>query len=287
MTHDWMPSSPCGDGCLPTAVERAGLARVAARFVMLAAMLLSLPVLLAGGVLPGSWRRSVQRGYARAALSGLGMRLRVRDERGLDIDPGERGVLVVAGHVSWADVLVLCALGPADFVARADLLDWPLLGTLARRMRIIPIDRARLSELPGAVDEAAERLRAGGRVVAFPEGTTWCGRAYGSFRPALFQSAVEAGALVQPVGIRYCTPDGRLDTTACFVGDQTLAASLRRTVGLRRLDVEVLLAPLEEPGADRRELARRCERAARVILGANLTVQDILDGMEERQTAAA
>ncbi|MFC7447375.1 lysophospholipid acyltransferase family protein [Rhodococcus daqingensis] len=287
MTHAWMPSSPCGDGCLPTATARAGAVRMSARCALLAAMVLSLPALLAAGALPGSWRRPVQRGYSRVALRGLGVRLRVRDERGLDLDPGERGVLVVAGHVSWADVLVLSALGPADFVARADMLDWPLLGTLARRMRIIPIDRSRLAELPGAVDEAAERLRAGGRVVAFPEGTTWCGRAYGSFRPALFQSAVDAGALVQPVGIRYCTPDGRLDTTACFVGDQTLAASLRRTVGLRRLDVEVLLAPLQEPGTDRRELARRCDRAARAILGADLTVQDILDGMEARPTAAA
>lgn len=287
MTHGWMPSSPCGDGCLPAAPERAGPARVAARYAMLAAMALTLPVLLAGGVLPGSWRRPLQRGYSRAALRGLGLRLRIRDERGIVLDPAERGILVVAGHVSWADVLVLSALEPADFVARADLLDWPLLGSLARRMRIIPIDRARLAELPGAVDEAAERLRAGGRVVAFPEGTTWCGLAYGSFRPALFQSAVDAGALVQPVGIRYCAPDGRLDTTVCFVGDQTLAASLRRTVGLRRLDVEVLLAPLQEPGTDRRELAARCERAARAILDADLTVQDILDGREERQSTAA
>ncbi|MFD4179595.1 lysophospholipid acyltransferase family protein [Rhodococcus sp. NPDC058514] len=282
-----MPSSPCGDGCLPAGTERAGVVRVAVRCAMLTAMALSLPVLLAGGVLPGPWRRPLRRGYSRAVLRGLGVRLRVRDESGLDVDPGERGVLVVAGHVSWADVLVLSALGPADFVARADLLDWPLLGTLARRMRIIPIDRSRLAELPGAVDEAAERLRAGGRVVAFPEGTTWCGRAYGSFRPALFQSAVDAGALVQPVGIRYCSPDGRLDTTACFVGDQTLAASLRRTVALRRLEAEVMLAPLQEPGDDRRELAARSERAARAVLGADLTVQDILDGREERQAAAA
>ena len=112
-------------------------------------------------------------------------------------------------------------------------------------MRIIPIERARLRELPGVVDEAAERLRAGGRVVAFPEGTTWCGRAYGGFRPALFQAAIDAECPVQPVGLRYCRPDGELDTVACFVGDETLVASIRRILAPAGVAVEVRLAPLE------------------------------------------
>ncbi|TQF67196.1 1-acyl-sn-glycerol-3-phosphate acyltransferase [Rhodococcus spelaei] len=269
-----MPSSPCGDGCVPAASERAGVVRVAGRYAMLAAMLLTLPVLLAGGILPGRWRRRLQRGYARAALRGMGLRMRVHDDGRAEQSLG-RGVLVVAGHVSWTDVLVLSALEPADFVARADLLDWPLLGTLARRMRVIPIDRGRLSELPGAVDEAAERMRGGARVVAFPEGTTWCGRAYGRLRPAMFQSAIDAGALVAPIGIRYCRAGGELDTAVCFVGDQTMAASLRRIVRLRRIEVEVRLAPLLEPGTDRRELAARCE--ALVRCDADTVAHEILE----------
>ncbi|MFE3291199.1 lysophospholipid acyltransferase family protein [Rhodococcus sp. NPDC059234] len=276
MNHQWMPSSPCGDGCVLADSERAGWVRVAGRYAMLAAMVVTLPVLLAGRLLPGRCRRAVQRGCARAALRGMGMRMRVRNDSGAGWPLG-RGVLVVAGHVSWTDVLVLSALGPADFVARADLLDWPLLGTLARRMQVIPIDRGRLSELPGAVDEAAERMRGGARVVAFPEGTTWCGRAYGRLRPAMFQSAIDAGALVAPVGVRYCRADGELDTAVCFVGDQTMAASLRRIVRLRRVHVEVRLAPLQEPGNDRRELAARCEAQVRALVGDDVAAHEIFE----------
>lgn len=263
MSHSWMPASPCGDGCVSRDSDRAGTFRVGLRYARLTATMSVLPVLPAAGVLPVRWRRRVQRRYARAMLRALGLRLSVRDERGPDPTETGRGVLAVAGHVSWLDVLALSAVEPGDFVARADLLGWPLLGWVAHRMRVLPIDRDRLRELPGVVDEAAERLRTGTRVVVFPEGTTWCGRAYGRLRPALFQSAIDAGAVVAPIGLHYLRPDGRTETGVCFVGEQSLVTTLRRIVRLREVRIEVRLVPVQEPGDDRRELAARCERLLR------------------------
>lgn len=138
-------------------------------------------------------------------------------------EPGA-GVLVVAGHIGWSDVVVLAAVQPLSFVARADLIDWPMLGKLAELMRIIPIERERLRALPGVVAQIAERLAAGERVAAFPEGTTWCGRAYGKLRPALFQAAVDTGTPVQPIRLRYLDAHGEPCTATGFVGDDTFIA---------------------------------------------------------------
>ncbi len=79
-------------------------------------------------------------------------------------------MLVVAPHVSWTDVLVLTAVAPAGFVARSDLLEWGLLGALARRMRVIPIARERLRELPVVVARIRDRLAAGGDGRGVPGG---------------------------------------------------------------------------------------------------------------------
>ncbi|MDT0271147.1 lysophospholipid acyltransferase family protein, partial [Streptomyces sp. DSM 44915] len=106
-------------------------------------------------------------------------------------------MLVVSGHVSWLDIFTIGAVLPGSFVARADLVDWPAVGRLARVMKVIPIDRGSLRRLPSVVHTVAERLRAGHTVVAFPEGTTWCGLAYGAFRPAMFQAAIDAARPVQ------------------------------------------------------------------------------------------
>ncbi|EME19102.1 lysophospholipid acyltransferase family protein [Rhodococcus triatomae] len=253
-----MPHSPCGDGCLAGATDRAAPATIGLRGVGLIGLALTLPLLPAAAVLSRRRRSDLHRGYARAALRMLGVRLHVDDEREQEVADG-RGRLVVAGHVSWLDVLVVGAVVPGQFVARGDLLHWPLLGSVAHRMGVVPIDRDRLRALSGVVDEVADRMRSGQRMVAFPEGTTWCGRAYGRLRPALFQAAVDADALIEPVELRYLRGDGAVETGVCFVGDQTLLQSLRRTIGLRRVEARVRLAPRQEPGTDRRELAARCE----------------------------
>ena len=64
-------------------------------------------------------------------------------------------------------MVVVGAVVPGSFVARADLIGWPGVGLLARLMRIIPIDRHSLRRLPDVVDAVAARLRAvGWRTVA-------------------------------------------------------------------------------------------------------------------------
>ncbi|MGK8523572.1 lysophospholipid acyltransferase family protein [Nocardia asteroides] len=275
--HAWMPSSPCGPGCLDSSDE-VGLARVAARLAGVAGLLLSFPV--ANAVTPRGKRVPLQRGYARLLLGCLGMRLRVVDNR---VVPGERGVvdegdaalasagfgtadggaLVVSGHIGWTDIVALASVQPLGFVARADMVDWPLIGRLAELMRVIPIERESLRQLPGVVAAVGARLAAGERICVFPEGTTWCGRAYGSMRPAMFQAAVDTATPVQPVRLRYLDRHGVPCTVPGFVGVDTFASSARRVLRSRGMVAEVVLEPVQRPGTDRRELARRCEAAVR------------------------
>ncbi|WP_306306858.1 lysophospholipid acyltransferase family protein [Nocardia brevicatena] len=277
--HAWMPLSPCASGCVRHTGE-AGVLRAAGRVVAVVAVLVTYP--LVHLLTPAGLRSGVQRRFARFLLRGCGIRLRVVDLRvsANDDEAGDRaeprarsrapryaepgtGVLVVAGHIGWTDILALAAVQPLGFVARADLIDWPLLGGLARLMRVVPIDRERLRRLPDVVDQVSKRLAAGERIGVFPEGTTWCGRAYGRLRPALFQAAVDTATPVQPVRLRYLDRSGNDSTVPGFVGDDTLLASARRVLRSRGVTAELVLAPLEQPGTDRRELALRCERAVR------------------------
>ncbi|MFC9997767.1 lysophospholipid acyltransferase family protein [Nocardia sp. NPDC127526] len=258
--HAWMPSSPCGPECVEIAPE-AGALRVAARIAGIGAVLVSFP--FAYVATPRRLRPRMHSRYARSLLFCCGIRLRVVDNRdSVEPAPDERrGVLVVAGHVSWTDIIALTAVEPLGFVARADMVDWPVLGNVARRVRVIPIERERLRALPGVVSRVAARLAAGDRIGIFPEGTTWCGRAHGSLRPALFQAAIDTATPVQPIRLRYLDAAGELSTIPGFVGIDTMADSLRRVLRSKGVVAEIVLQPLESPGSDRRELARRCERA--------------------------
>ncbi|MGW5571245.1 lysophospholipid acyltransferase family protein [Nocardia thailandica] len=261
--HPWMPSSPCGCGCL-TDIDQVSPAVAVARAAGIAGLLVSYPAFHV--LTPRARRGAVQRRYARAVLSCLGMRLRVVDKR---VVPGrgyaepDTGVLVVAGHIGWIDVVAMAGVQPLGFVARADLIDWPVLGRLAAAMRVIPIDREKLRQLPGVVAQVADRLAAGERVAAFPEGTTWCGRAYGRMRPAMFQAAVDARVPVQPVRVRYLDADGAQSTVGGFVGEDSFGDSVKRLLLAKGLVAEITLAPVEHSDTDRHTLAERCEQAIR------------------------
>ncbi|MGO4446591.1 lysophospholipid acyltransferase family protein [Mycobacterium sp. 2YAF39] len=195
--------------------------------------------------------------YSRLLLRCSGVRIRLSGNEIGDM----RGVLVVSPHISWIDVLAIWSVMPGLFVAKADMVKWPGIGLMARLLGVVPIDRTKLRPLPGIIIELTARLRLGQTVATFPEGTSWCGMAYGRFRPAMFQAAIDAARPVQPLRLSYHHADGRRSTVPAFVGEDTLTRSIWRVVATPQTIVEIHVADLQAPGTDRRELARRCQAA--------------------------
>ncbi|MDT5389163.1 MAG: hypothetical protein QOE04_2804 [Mycobacterium sp.] len=255
----WLPRASCGAHCIraDANASRASIVAVRTTGRVICALLLFAAVPLLAVPLPG--RSRIQRVYCRLMLRCLGVRITVSGGPIRNLS----GVLVVSGHVSWVDIFVIGSVLPGSFVARADLIDWPALGFLARLMKVIPIERTNLRRLPDVVRTIAARLRAGQTVVAFPEGTTWCGLGYGAFRPAMFQGAIDAGRPVQPLRLNYHHRDGQPSTVPAFIGDDSLLESISRVITARLTICHVQVQSLQLPGDDRRDLTARCEAAVR------------------------
>ena len=272
MSHPYMPLSPCGPQCLDGGEPTVGRAKVVGRLAAAACVLLGaflvLPFLALGG---RRGREFAGRCVFRALLGAFGVRLTVSGS--LPRSDG-RGVLVVTNHISWLDVAALNAVRPMRAMAKTDVRSWPVLGTLIARAGTVFLDRESLRKLPGAVAELAKVLRAGSMIYVCPEGTTWCGRGMGKFRPALFQSAIDAGVPVRPVALRYHLADGRETPAPAFIGDETLIDSVKRVVRLRGLHVDLRVCAEIAPGraADRRALAGLTEAAMNTALGLRVTI---------------
>lgn len=271
--HAWQPRTTCDSGCVGIGDVVDSRLRVVLRITLRVSLaLLLVPGLLLLAVpLPG--QTQVQRLYCRLVLRCFGVRITVSGSPIRNL----RGVLVVSPHISWLDVFTIGSVLPGSFVARADMFSGFATGIVARILKVIPIERSSLRQLPGVVDTVARRLREGQTVVAFPEGTTWCGRhgpgtatgaaahrGSGNFYPAMFQAAIDANRPVQPVRLTYHHVDGSLSTTPAFVGDDPLPRSVGRLLTQRRTLARVHVESLQLPTADRRDLARRCQSAVGV-----------------------
>ncbi|GGI98356.1 1-acyl-sn-glycerol-3-phosphate acyltransferase [Streptomyces brasiliensis] len=194
--------------------------------------------------------------WCRAIVRAAGVRVRIT---GTAAPTG--GLLLVANHISWLDIPLLAAVRPARMLAKTEIREWPVAGALAAGAGVLFIERDRLRALPDTVARIAGALRGGAAVVAFPEGSTWCGRAHGRFHRAVFQAALDAGVPVQPVRLQYRVEGGAASTAPAFVGEDTLFASLWRVATARGLVAEVQVLPAIAPGThpDRRALARAAQ----------------------------
>ncbi|MCG6875442.1 MAG: 1-acyl-sn-glycerol-3-phosphate acyltransferase [Betaproteobacteria bacterium] len=170
--------------------------------------------------------------------------------------------MLVANHVSWLDVMAIFAVRPAVFIAKEDIRRWPVIGPLCAQAGALFIERGNGFHARQINSRVADTLATGRLIAMFPEGMTTDGRSLNPFRGALFQSAVDADAVLHPVGIRYTGPDGRWTDAAAFVGDMSLVESMWRLVSARGLVAELRFAPaIPARSGHRRDLARLAETA--------------------------
>jgi 1-acyl-sn-glycerol-3-phosphate acyltransferase len=141
-----------------------------------------------------------QAAWGRRLLRLNGARLRVEGLERLE----ESGAYVfVANHASLVDIWALLAAVPQSvkFLAKRELLHWPLFGRVLRAAGHLPIDRADLRHAVAAYDEAAAKIRLGTSAAVFAEGTRTRTGDLLAFKRGPFVLAIRAGVPVVPVWI--------------------------------------------------------------------------------------
>ena len=176
---------------------------------------------------------------------------------------------IVANHSSWLDILVLNAVQRVYFVAKSEVSDWPGIGWLARATGTIFIAR-KGTEAKRHQEMLARRLKAGHRLLFFPEGTSTDAMRVLPFKSTLFQAFFEPDLVrilhVQPVTVVFHAPEAEDPRHYGWWGDMDFASHLLKVLATGRQGrVEVTFHP-EVPVDtfdNRKQLAQHCERVIR------------------------
>jgi 1-acyl-sn-glycerol-3-phosphate acyltransferase len=179
--------------------------------------------------------------------------------------------MLALNHISWLDIFVINAELPASFMAKSEIRSWPLVGWLCTRAGTLYIERGKRSAVREARRAVSIELERGALIAVCPEGTTTFGRTLERFHSALFQPAIDAGAVLQPVALRYFDPAGRHTDAAGYVGETSLLESVWAIVSTRHMVAELhFLKPIDAAGQTRRALAEKTETAIAAALGVPL-----------------
>jgi 1-acyl-sn-glycerol-3-phosphate acyltransferase len=164
--------------------------------------------------------------------------------------------LIVANHVSWVDVFALNAHHACHFVAKSDIRSWPIAGWLAAQAGTIFLARGKQREVRKIYEGLVSEIKNNQRIAFFPEGTTSSQGELLTFHANLFEAAIEAQVPVQPYAIRYLNQEGQYAHEVDFIGEMTLAESIKSILSSKFIKVQIIQLPLiETTDAHRRELA--------------------------------
>jgi 1-acyl-sn-glycerol-3-phosphate acyltransferase len=195
--------------------------------------------------------------WARKMLAISGIELVLKGEP-LATGP----VLLVANHISWLDILVMHSAVYCRFISKSEVKRWPLVGTLATGAGTLFIERESRRDAHRVLHHMVAHLHDGQVLAVFPEGTTSDGVSLLPFHANLIQAAITANVPVQAMALRFVDRrTGLVSQAPRFVGNDTLLASMWRTLTARELMAEVTVgAPELARGRDRRAWAGDLQR---------------------------
>lgn len=172
--------------------------------------------------------------------------------------------LLIANHLSWLDILALAGATNTAFVAKAEMINWPLLGWLCKLNDTVFVNREDRGSAAAQAAQVRNALGCGKPLTIFCEGTTGDGVTLLAFRSSLLAAVAPPppGTVVQPVALEYT------DAPAiAWVDDEPIGANALRVLSRPgRLPVTLhYLAPL--PPAGRKTMTAEARAAIAGALG--------------------
>ncbi|KUP92652.1 lysophospholipid acyltransferase family protein [Tritonibacter horizontis] len=178
--------------------------------------------------------------------------------------------IIVANHSSWLDIFALNARSRIYFVSKSEVAGWPGIGWLARATGTVFIERDRKKASAQKALFGA-RLKAGHRLLFFPEGTSTDGLRVLPFKTTLFASLFEPDLRdqlsVQPVSVAFHAPNGAEPRFYGWWGDMDFGSHFLRVLAASpqgRVDVTYHPPVAVSRFENRKALAAYCEETVRM-----------------------
>ena len=190
------------------------------------------------------------------------------------------GVLYIANHVSWFDIICLGTLLNARFIAKKEVSQMGIFGFLAMLSNTFFIDNENKNKIVEYNYLIQKKLKAGENFIIFPEGTTSDGNCIKNFKSSMLECAFDNNneIKIQPISICYSKlnniPMGiYLRRNIAWVGDTSMVAAMVNFLRSGRITVDIIFHDLMSVNnfKNRKELAAHCEK--QILSGLNQSIK--------------
>ena len=232
------------------------------------------PFLYAGQRFELACHNWILRHYSRGIIWIMGVKLKVHGnlER-------KRPTLFVCNHSSYYDIHTIASVVPAVFLAKDDILGWPVIGPLCRISGSVFISRDPQKTLENMAKIKNNKSKS---FILFPEGTTTDGNRVKKFNSAFFGLVTQLDTyhpmVVQPLSIAYTRLAGipmgnHYRPYFSWFGDMDLVSHVKNALAFSSVTIEITAHPTIEGETlkDRKKVAQLCEQLITSSLTEKLT----------------
>ena len=192
----------------------------------------------------------------------------------------KKGILYVANHVSWFDIICLGTLLNARFIAKKEVSKMGIFGFLAKLSNTFFIDNSDKNMIYQYNNFIREKLIKGESLILFPEGTTSDGNGIRKFKSSLFEclNSSESQINVQPISICYVSknniPMGIYSRRfIAWVGETSMVGSMKEFLMSGSITVHLIFHPKVSKNLfnNRKDISSFCEE--QILIGLNKTIK--------------
>ncbi|MDA3930917.1 MAG: lysophospholipid acyltransferase family protein [Prolixibacteraceae bacterium] len=111
--------------------------------------------------------------------------------------------ILTPNHSSYIDGFIVAAHSKSAFVAKAELLKWPIIGPAMKAGQAILVKRKEMKSLLETMTKIKAKIEKGYSVVVFPEGTTQKKPGTKPFKNGTFKIAADNNIQIIPCAIHF------------------------------------------------------------------------------------
>ncbi|MFY0684386.1 MAG: 1-acyl-sn-glycerol-3-phosphate acyltransferase [Balneola sp.] len=165
---------------------------------------------------------------------------------------------LISNHLSYIDIFLLISCTPSVFIAKSEVLSWPLFGFMSKTVGMLFIDRNKKKDVKRVNKLISERISDTQGILLFPEGTTSKGSSILPFKASLLAYPAEVGIPVHYVTIHYSTSESEphASESVCWWRDETFIAHFIELLKLKSISGTLYFGDKPVTNSNRKELAK-------------------------------
>ena len=177
-------------------------------------------------------------------------------KHGVELNGGK--ILFVSNHVSLFDIPIIHSIVKANFISKAEINNWPLIGYLSRNAGTHFINRRNVNKsLINSMLNIEQLLINGERLILFPEGTTSLNDSIKNFNSLFFQSAINSESRIQGIKITYFLSKNLYNDIA-YVENVSFFDVIKASITIKGIEAKIEFFPcVLAKGFTRKKLAKK------------------------------